>query len=239
MVIDVSLNTSGTYSFAPSLGELVLNSYARCGVHRPQITPEHMTDARIEANMVLVEFSNRQVNLWEVDLLTIPLIQGISTYSVPPETVALLDVYIETSSGTSPPQPNDTYMLPISRTEYASFPDKVTQAKPTVYWFDRLIAPTITVWQPPDNNGPYLLRYYRVRQTQDANLQGGQNVEVPYRWLKVFRDKLAAALAVAYAPDRATALDTYAERSWEQAAGEDHEDVPMYIYPSLNGYFRI
>ena len=118
------MTTSGTYNFNPSLGELVLNAFARCGIRRTALVQEHMQDARLETNFMLSSWSNRGVNLWKVDTQSVPLIQGQSTYSVPSNTIMMLDAYISTGSGQSE---FDRVILPISRTEYAYTPNKNLQ----------------------------------------------------------------------------------------------------------------
>jgi len=145
------MSTSGTYSFGPSSGEVVLLALSRCQVRRAAILQEHLTDARMETNLMLVDWANRGgPNLWKVDLVTQALTQGTATYNVDPQTIMILDAYIEYGSPAT-----DRLIFPISRTEYASYPDKTIQNVPTVFWFDRLIAPTITLWAAPDGNGPY------------------------------------------------------------------------------------
>ena len=214
----------------------MLNAYSLCGVKRTELLAQHMQDARLQANFLLSEWSNRQVNLWTVDLQSVPLVQGTATYSVPQETVAVLDAYITItdSSGNT----IDRLIFPISRSDYSALPNKLAQAPPTTYWFDRLIAPTITLWQVPDGGGPYTLNYYRCRQIQDATAPGGLTPELPYRWLDAFNWGLAARLAVMYAPERAQALDARAERARAFAATQDTERVPVFISPGLSGYFN-
>jgi hypothetical protein len=56
----------------------------------------------------------------------------------------ILDMYISYGSPST-----DRLIFPISRSEYAAYPDKTTQGTPTVFWFDRLIAPTFTLWPVP------------------------------------------------------------------------------------------
>lgn len=230
------MTTSGTYDFNPSLGELVLNAFARCGIRRTALVQEHMQDARMETNLMLSNWSNRGVNLWEVDLQTIPLIQGITTYSVPSNTIMMLDAYIRTGSGQSQ---FDRVVMPISRTEYAYTPNKELQSPPTVFWFDRLINPTVTVWPVPDQTGYYTFQYYRVKQIQDANYDNGQTVDIPYRWFDAFAAGLAARIAAIYAPDRAALLEPKAEAAYMIAATQDTENVPIYLTPGLSGYYRM
>ena len=230
------ITTSNTFAFAPSLGEMVLYCFQRCGVKRSEITANHLVDARFAANMILSDWANEQVNLWEVDLQTVTLTQGQATYPVAPNTVLILDAYITLNQGSAGPV--DLIIYPISRSEYAALPEKDIQGRPTTFWFDRLIQPSITLWQVPDAPSPYYtLNYYRVRQTQDAALSQGSNVEIPYRFLSAFSDALCEELSVIYAPDRMQAFQMRAASSWGKAQRRDAEDVPLFIVAGLNGYY--
>src|SRR6266566_4299979 len=93
-------NTTKTFNFAPSGAEFVLAAFGRIQVRPTELTQSHMFNARMALNFVLSEWSNTQPNLWEVDLQTMPLTQGVATYSVPNPTVMILDLYI--STGTTP-----------------------------------------------------------------------------------------------------------------------------------------
>lgn len=228
--------TSGTYNFAPSLGEVVLNAFARIGIRRTEILQTHLADARMEANLLLARLADSQPNLWTVDLQALPLLQGSATYTVPAETAMILDVYIRYGSPST-----DRSMSPISRSEYSTYPNKTQQAFPTVFWFDRLISPTITLWPVPDGNGPYTLYYYRVRQIQDADYSDGTNaldVEIPYLWLDAFCSGLAARLARIYAPQIEAQRKADADEAWRIASKQDQENVGIMISPGLSSYYR-
>ncbi len=225
--------TSGTYLFAPSLGEVVLNAYARIGIRRTEIVQTHLVDARMEANLLLAKMADAQPNLWSVDLQALPLLQGSPTYTVPAETAMILDAYIRFGSPST-----DRSIYPISRSEYSTYPEKDIQAFPTVFWFDRLISPTITLWPVPDGNGPYTLYYYRVRQIQDAEYVNGQNIEIPYLWLDAFTSGLAARLARIYAPSLEGQRKMDADEAWQLAAKQDVENVTLMFNPGLSSYFR-
>jgi hypothetical protein len=187
-------------------------------------------------NMLLSRWSNMGVNLWKVDTETITLQAGVSTYSVPSDTVMILDMYSRTPSGTTN---TDRIMMPISRTEYASYPNKLQQGFPTVFWFDRLISPTVTVWPVPDGSGsPTTITYYRVTQVQDANLPGGETIDVPYRWLDAFANGLAYYLARIWQPQLVGQLKQEADEAYMIAANQDTENVSVYISPMIGGYFR-
>lgn len=229
--------TTGTYTFDPSLGELTLYAYNLIGVRNTALLQEHLEAARMAANLLCANWSNRGVNLWAVDLITQPLVAGQSTYVVDANTVMVLDAYMTIDDGTTT-QPIDRIILPVSRTEYASYPNKEQQGFSTVYWFDRLVAPTITLWPVPDGTSAQYLKYYRVRQIQDAALQGAAQVEIPYRWLDAFAYGLAARLAMVWAPDKVQMLKPFADEAYTIAAEQDTEYAPVYISPSLSGYWR-
>ena len=67
MNLPANSNTSGTYMFAPSLGEITLYAYQLCGIRPTAIVQEHMQSARMAANMMLGRWSSQGVNLWTVD----------------------------------------------------------------------------------------------------------------------------------------------------------------------------
>jgi hypothetical protein len=228
------LNTSGTYNFAPSMGETVLFAYGACGVRRVALTQAHFQDARIATNMLLGRWSSVGVNLWQVDQQTVQLVQGQATYQVPSNTIVMLDAYYSTTSGTAQ---TDRIMLPVSRTEYASYPNKQSQGAPTVFWFDRLLSPTVTLWPVP-NGSQASFSYYRLRQTQDANFQDGQNVEIPWYFLEAYALGLAYRLALVHAPDRVPTLKPLADEAWGIASTQNVETANTYISPMMGGYWR-
>lgn len=226
---------SGTYSFNPSLGETVLYAFSRCGIRRPALTVEHMQDARIAANLVLSDWSNDQPNLWEVTETVIPCVENQAVYQVAPTVMVMLDAFLRMNPGQS--NQFDFYLYPISRTEWAAFPNKVTPGRPTVYWFDRLMQPTVTLWQPP-TDASWEFHFYSVGQFQDVNLANAGVLPIPSYFLKAFADRLSAELAISYAPERAEPLMALADRSFKKARDRNVEEVPVFIVPGLNGYFR-
>lgn len=227
--------TTGTFAFNPATSGLMLSAFARIGIRRTQVTSEHMADADVESNLVQVDMANRQPNLWTDELYEIPLIQGTATYALPARMIAIQAAYISIdSNGVT----TDRILWPLSTFEYASLPDKTTQAPPTSYWYNRQITPEITLWQVPDHTDTYTLKLRILHQIEDASLVGGTTLEMPYRFLDVFVAKLAHRLARIYAPDKEALRKADADEAWMVAATQDQEDVPMYIAPGLNGYYR-
>lgn len=185
------------------------------------------------ANLVCADFSNKGVNLWQVDLVSIPLVEGVATYSVDPSVVVILDGYIRTTYGSVS---TDRYILPVSRSEYASYANKEQQGFPTTYWNDRLLAPTVTLWPVP-NGQQDAFEIYVLRQIMDANYTSGQNVDVPYLWLKAFAYALAEELAAIWAPDKLSYLSPISARAYAAAADTNTEISQFYISPNTAGYY--
>lgn len=227
------MTSSGTTSFNPSIGELTIYAYNLIGVRGTALLQEHLEFARMATNMMFSSWSNRGVNLWKVDLVTVPIVAGTSTYNVDPDTVVMLDTYITT--GDNPPI--DRIMMPISRTEYANYPNKTQEGFPTQFWFDRLLSPTVTIWPVPDGNQTSL-KYYRVTQIEDAAFTSGQTADVPYLWYEALAFGLAGRLAIAWAPDRAQGLKMLADEAYNIAAAQNVETSNFYISPLTAGYYR-
>ena len=148
----------------------------------------------------------------------------------------ILDAYVtNTQTGDN----IDRIILPVSRTEYASYPNKEQSGFPTVFWFDRLISPTVTLWPVPfPNNGPTVLKYYRVKRLQDSAFTNGQTVEIPYLWLEAFAYALAQRLAMIWSPEKVPMLQPFADEAYNVAAEQNVETANQYITPQISGYFR-
>lgn len=393
------MTTSGTYDFELSNADVVLESFDRCEIRPSALTAEHMISAKRSINLELQRWSNLGVNLWKMDLLTMNIEQGVLTYTLPQNTVSLLDVYIRqislpntynvtpnlsialgsqnvnvvisnhglligewvnfatpvaignlliagfyqvtgvpnsntftiqspvaatstVSSGGAVPlftattgqsailvtldnhgqtvnstfvvqvstsvaglalfggyivtgvidannfaiatlaqaifddvqyentgfaqiagqsntvDPIDNIMSPLGRTDYAMIPDKYVQGKPTTYWFNRQTVPQVSLWQVPDQNGPYQLCMWRMIRCQDANATMGETPDVPYRFIDAFCGGVARRLGMKYAKEMLPVLEADAKRSWDEAAIEDRERADIMILPQLDGYYR-
>lgn len=227
--------SSGTSAFSLSNASMAVAAYARLGIRRTALLAEHMSDAYVEMNLMQVSWNNlAPPNLWKVDLVTLPLTVGVTTYAVDASTIQILDAYISLDSS---PQ-NDRLIFPISRTEYASYPNKTAQGVPSVFWFDRLISPTVTLWLVPDATSTYTLKYYRCVQIQDANLASGETPDVVFnRWLDAGVAGLSHRLARMWKPELEAARKADADEAWKIAATNDTENVALTIQPGLAGYY--
>lgn len=228
--------SSGTYSFNPSIADLVVEAFDRCQIRRTDLTQERLSSARLNCNLILQEWAIKGIQLWAVELGEIDLVAGQATYDLPVTCSAMLDTYIRTQPDAD--QPQDRILWPIDRTDYASYPNKLQQGQPTVFWFQRDIAPKVTLWTTPDSTQDYVLRFYYLRQLQDAAMGNGQTPDLPLRFTEAYIAALAHRMARNFAPALEDKRKMDANEAWALAAGNDTEDGQMTISPQLMGYYR-
>lgn len=227
------MTSSGTYAYSASNADVVIGAYGRLGIRRTMLQSEHLQDAYRQANLSLVSLAVRQPNLWTEETQEVALIDGTATYTLTARTIMVLIATIRTGSGVTQ---NDRVIFPVSTVEYQSFPNKAQEGFPSVYWFSRLITPTITFWQVPDASSTYTARLQCVRQVQDANLPNGETPDLPYRWLDWFEADLAHRLSRFYKPELEQARKADAAEAWAIAATDDVENVALNIVPALGAY---
>lgn len=203
--------------------------------------------ARASLNLVLADWGSRGVNLWEVKGPTqVSLVQGQPTYTVDQTSVTILDMYYSQLNGGGQGVNIDRIMLPISRTEYAQYPNKLQQGTPTVFWYDKLSpVPQFSIYQCPQfslSDG-YCLYYYWLSRIQDANQTSGETPDVPYLALEALCADLAVwlskkpTLCPGLTPDRRAELKADAATAWERFASTNREDVPIAIRPQTYKYW--
>jgi hypothetical protein len=221
-------------SFQASFGSLILHAFQLVGLRPTSLVQEHFESARMAANLLLLHWANDGVNLWRVDLVTVPLIQGQAVYPVDSDTVTILDAYCTTNTGALI---SDRLMPSVSRSEYASYPNKERQGSPTVFWHNRLLDQTVTLWPVPDGTQESF-SYYRLVQNESVAMMNGVSPEIPQIWYPAFVTGLAAQLAVIWSPEKMPILAPLAAEAYRKAAETNVELAQQYIAPMISGYFR-
>ena len=79
------MTTSGTANFDMNFTEIAEEAYERAG--REMRTGYDLRTARRSMNLLTIEWANRGINMWTIEEGQIPLIQGVSTYALPDQTV--------------------------------------------------------------------------------------------------------------------------------------------------------
>jgi hypothetical protein len=102
------MTTSGTTTFNLDLNNLIEEAFERCGAEMR--TGYDMRTARRSLNLLTIEWANKGINLWTIEQGSIAMVQGTVTYSLPVDTIDLLDHVIRTGTGSTRP----TLTLPVS-----------------------------------------------------------------------------------------------------------------------------
>lgn len=147
------------------------------------------------------------------------------------QTVAVGDIIGETA------QSINRIIMPVSRTEYASYANKEQQGFPTVYWQDRLLNGNVTLWPVPDGTQT-ALSYYQVGQIDDAAFTSGMQVSLPVYFYEAFAYALAQRLAMIWAPEKVQLIKPLADEAYLIAVEQNIENAPTYISPMISGYYR-
>lgn len=241
------MTTSGIYDFTLSNASITVEAFERCGRLPATLQRHDWVSARSSLNLVLADWANRGVNLWKVQGPTqVSLVQGQPTYLVDQTSVSILDMYYSQLGAGGNGCNIDRIMLPISRTEYAEYPNKLQQGTPTVYWYDKLSPiPQFSLYQCPQfslSDG-YCLYYYWLSRIEDASSTSGQTPDIPYLGLEALCADLAVwiakkpTLAPNLSPQRRAELKADAGLAWERFASTNREDVPIAIRPQTYKYW--
>jgi hypothetical protein len=227
------MTTSNSYTFGDTEQiDIITEAYERVGRLPSTLASNDIDSARRSINYMFSDWANNGPNLWAVDLQSITLTPGTLYYDLQPRTVSILQVYTRTTSGGIN---TDLMMSPISRAEYDALPNKAQAGdRPFQYYFERTITPRLYIWQVPQAAGVTLF-YHRMKIQEDAG-DFTNSMDAPNRWMEAIAAGLAAKLAVKFAPDRLSFLQGLADGSYERAAAEDREKVPLRITINPGGY---
>ena len=225
------MTTSGTTAFDMDFTEIAEEAWERAG--REMRSGYDLRTARRSMNLMTIEWQNRGINMWTIDDGTVNLTQGTSQYTLPADTIDLLEHQIRTNSGNSNTQ-SDLTISRISVSTYASIPNKLSQGRPIQLYVERLRdAPVVNVWPVPDNND-YVLYYWRMRRIQDAG-SGVQTADMNFRFFPCLVAGLAyhIAMKVPELVDRIPMVKAVYDEQFEMAAGEDREKTSARFVPRI------
>jgi hypothetical protein len=91
------MTTSGTATFNLDLNEYVEEAFERCGAELR--TGYDLRTARRSLNLLLTSWANMGVNMWCIEQGSQVLTAGTNTYTLPADTVDLIEHVIRTGAG--------------------------------------------------------------------------------------------------------------------------------------------
>jgi len=211
-----------------TIADIFEEAYERIG--RNMRSGYDLATARRTLNTLLLEWQNRGLNLFTVDGGTQALTDGTATYTLPTDTIDLIEHHIRTGSGTSQV---DQTLERISVSTYASISTKNTEGRPSQIYIDRqATSVTATLWPVPDSND-YTLVYYRLKGIDGLSSGIGTDPAIPPRFIPALISGLAFHLALKNADTQALApaLRSEYEFQYDLAAQEDQDSSTFMIAP--------
>ena len=224
--------TTGTTAFDMDFAEIAEEAWERAG--REMRSGYDLRTARRSMNLLTIEWQNRGLNLWTIDSGTQTLTAGTSQYTLPADTIDLLDHVIRTNAGNTTTQ-SDLVISRIGVSSYAAIPNKLTQGRPLQVWIERLqAAPRINLWPVPDDSTTYTFVYWRLRRIEDAG-NGVETADMNFRFLPCLVAGLAYHIAMKV-PELVTRIDMLKmvyDEQYNLAAGEDREKTSERFVPRV------
>lgn len=220
--------------------------------------------ARRALELLSIEWSNRGLNLWTIEGPTaIALQPGINRYSLPEDTVDLVEHVIRTwrffgpegsvDPGAAPPfsfgqwsewGPNAYTDMPLVRqtfSEYSHIPNKQARGRPTLIHVRRNIKPYFVLWMTPPPIPFYQVILWRMRRMKSLGYGGEGQPEIPWRFVPALIAGLAYYMSLKSKDQnvlqRVQLLKAVYEEQFQMAADEDRERASFFFIPG--GYQRV
>ena len=233
------MTTSGTANLTLDIQELAEEAFERAGMDLR--TGFQMRTARRSLNIMSMEWANRGLNLWTIDQQTQTLTPGTATYTVPEDTIDLIEQIVRITSGG---QSTDYNLERISVSTYAQIPNKATQGRPVQAYVQRIGGGSAqggttaqlsqyTLWPVPDQ--AYTVLYWRLSRIQDTGTSASNTMDVPFRFVPALVAGLAyyMALKSPKAEIRANipSLKQMYDEQFQLAADEDRDRSSVRFVP--------
>jgi hypothetical protein len=224
---------SGTKTFELDVADYIEEAFERCGIEIR--TGYDQRTARRSLNLLLAEWSNRGLNQWTIERVTIPINATTASYVLPSTLIDFLTVVVRMPTGVGTASQVDLTVDRISRDYYLNIPNKLSQGRPVQYVVDRQITPVLYLWPTPDQN--YNLIVDRLVRMDDAGA-GANTLQVPFRFYPCLAAGLAYYIAMKKAPDRVQLLKAVYEEEFDRAMSEDRDRAALSLTP-VRDYYRV
>ena len=190
---------------------------------------EHAAMARDYLDVIADHLQSKGFFVRAIDFYTLTLVASTSSYSLPSDTIDLIDkgAYRAPTDTTGT---GETPLMPISRDQWQTLVNKgATASRPFLYYVDRHSVPVkVEIWPKPSEAGT--VRFQRHRMLGDMN-DGSKTVDLERHWVKYLLYELSAMLAESGGLDsRARSRRQVAERALIDSMRYSRQRAPGVIY---------
>ena len=216
--------TSGTRTFSLNVATAIEEAYELAGLEAR--TSYDAITARRSLNIMFADWSNRGIQMWEINKVELTLTEGTSEYTINAFDIDVLDAYIQKNVSDVI---TDYTIDRIDRNEFIGIPNKATKARPTEYWLERLKTPVIHLYPTPENSTDKLI-YYVWRRIEDADASI-QDIDIPSRFMPCLASGLAYYLCLKKNTQKLPIIKQQYEQDLLNAIKYDEDRSPLKIVP--------
>ena len=216
--------TSGTRTFSLDAATAIEEAFELAGLELR--TGYDALAARRSLNLLFADWSNRGVQLWEVAQVSTTLTEGTNSYALNTYDIDILDAVIRRDVGVTD---TDLQITRIDRNEYLGIPTKTTKGRPSQFYVERTITPTVYLWPTPENSTDKLISYRWTRiQDIDAAIN---DFDLPSRFLPCMVLGLASSLALKRNAQKLPILQPLYETALQNALRYDEDRSSVHLVP--------
>lgn len=215
--------TSGTVTWRLNVEQILVEAYERCGRDAQILTNYQTTTAMRSLNLLFVEWANEGVNYWATSQVTLDMVSGTQSYTLPAGTVDIVAPVYRRSGA-------DTELTRLSLDEWQFNPSKTTAGLSTSYYLDRQYTPVLYLWPVPDKSTDDVV-YWKLSQLEDIDTLT-DDADVPYRWNEAMCAGLAKKLCEKDPQiniPRLQHLALEATRAFENASVEERDKANLQV----------
>jgi hypothetical protein len=177
-------------------------------------------------NLLFADWSNRGIQLWEVTQVSTSLTEGTNSYALNAYDIDILDAVIRRDVGGTD---TDLQITRIDRNEYLGIPTKTTKGRPSQFYVERTITPTVYLWPTPENSTDTFISYRWTRiQDIDAAIN---DFDLPSRFLPSMVLGLASSLALKKNAQKLPILQPLYETALQNALRYDEDRSSVHLVP--------
>ena len=216
--------TSGTRTFSLDAATAIEEAFELAGLELR--TGYDALAARRSLNLLFADWSNRGIQLWEVTQVSTSLTEGTNSYALNAYDIDILDAVIRRDVGGTD---TDLQITRIDRNEYLGIPTKTTKGRPSQFYVERTITPTVYLWPTPENSTDTFISYRWTRiQDIDAAIN---DFDLPSRFLPSMVLGLASSLALKRNTQKLPILQPLYETTLLNALRYDEDRSSVHLVP--------
>lgn len=231
-----SVNSLGEFTRGTILRRALRKAGLLATGQNPTDTDAKVDEAADALKMILASLQDGNVIITTQDFLSLALVAGQGTYTLPTDTLDVIGTAMVVQSATAGELPVE----PMGPDEWQRITDKTAVGVPRRYYVHKLMTPVLYLWPKVDTTAVgWTLRYRQERLLKDADTQG-VTMDLRRSWTLYLVTAVAHQLAIAAGMDiqRCGYLRAEAKELKAAALGGNRARGPAQMHVQHRGPWR-